>query len=81
MMLTAILDAVSATPERPAWSACVPEMSNNARIVITANSDYVPSAPGHEGGGLGQRWRSTITFACLRGTPSLSTARFLTAKP
>jgi hypothetical protein len=64
MMLTTILDAVSATPERPARSACVPEMSNNARIIITADSDYVPSAPG---GGLGQRWRSTITFACLRG--------------
>jgi hypothetical protein len=66
-MLTTILDALSATPERPARSACVPEMSNNARIIITADSDYVPSAPGHEGGGLGQRWRSTITFARLRG--------------
>jgi hypothetical protein len=66
MMLTTILDAVSPTPERPARSACVPEMSNNARIIITADSDHVPSALGHEGGGPGQRWRSTITFAFLR---------------
>jgi hypothetical protein len=64
-MLTTILDALSARPERPARSACVPEMPNIARIIITADSDYVPSAPGHEGGGRGQRWRSTITLHVL----------------
>jgi hypothetical protein len=46
------------TPSRrhlsvPPESACVPEMPNNVRIIITADSNHVTSAPGHEGGGLG----------------------------